>query len=433
MGYHTKTTTRSRRKRRTRDRMRKSKTVTLADGRTGVQVTLPFDPQSVLSDAFEAFATDLGITVIEGLLEDEADQLAGMKHAKRDGRDAYRHGYEQGSIVFAGKKIAIHRPRLRNADGELDLGRYAIFKTERKMRDSVKKKLLAKISTRKYEGIVDEIAEGYGIRKSSVSRHWKAATAEELAKLTTRSLQGLDLVAILLDGVHFQGEVLVVGLGIARDGKKHVLGLWEGTTENSQTVTNLLQNLCQRGLDTSIPRLFILDGGKALTKGVQSVFGENAIIQRCLVHKIRNVLENLPKNHHWRIRAQMRIAYGMNAYDDAHKALEKLLKELDNLCSPAANSLREGMEETLTLHHLGIPSTIRTVLSSTNAIENVFSTMRQHTNRVRNWKSGPGMRPRWAAAALLDSEKRFHRVKNNGLLTDVCNLLAAKKSKTQTA
>jgi putative transposase len=415
--------TRSRRKVRRRDPMKTVKTLPLPDGRTGVQVTMPFDPSMLIDDAFEAIATEIGLTVMEGLLEDEAERLAGAKHAKLDGYPVRRHGYEEGSVVFAGKRLAILRPRLRGEAGEVLLHRYGLFRAGRKMKRSVRTKILAKVSTRRYESVVDEVAEGFGIRKSSVSRHWRASSAEELAGLLARPLGELDLVAVLIDGVHFQGAVLVVALGIASDGRKHLLGLWEGSTENTATVTTLLASLRDRGLRTDSHRLFILDGAKALSAGVRAVFGDHAVIQRCWVHKKRNVLEQLPKTHHWRIGTQLSAAWGMNDLAEARAALDRLLSELDRLSAPAAASLREGLDETLTLHRLGIPPTIRSRLATTNAIENLFSVLRDQVRRVRNWKSGPDMRQRWAAAILLDAEQRFHRLKNHSLLTEVANRL----------
>jgi transposase-like protein len=413
--------------------MRSLKTMTLPDGRSGVQVTLPFDPAMLLEEAFEAVATDIGLTVMEGLLEDEAESLAGRKHARRDGYTAYRHGYEEGSVVFAGKRLAITRPRLRGATGEVPLQRYRLFKADRKLQRSVKAKVLAKVSTRRYESVVDDLAEGFGIRKSSVSRHWRSVSAKELEGLLTRPLGNLDLVAVLIDGVHFQDQTLVVALGIAGDGRKHLLGLWEGDSENTATVTGLLTNLRERGLETDVTRLFILDGGKALSAGVAKVFGRHALIQRCHVHKKRNVLDQLPKSHHWRISHQLSAAWGMNDLNEARAAIDQLLRELDRLSAPAAASLREGLDETLTLHRLGIPPEIRSRLNTTNAIENIFSVLRDQVRRVRNWRSGPDMRQRWAAAILIDAEQRFNRIKGYAHLAQVANLLARVHGKTQTA
>jgi transposase-like protein len=413
--------------------MRSLKTMTLPDGRSGVQVTLPFDPSMLVEDAFEAIATDIGLTVMEGLLEDEAEALAGRKHAKRDGHEVYRHGYEEGSVVFAGKRLAISRPRLRRAGGEVPLQRYGLFQAERRLRRSVQAKVLAKVSTRRYESVVDEVAEGFGIRKSSVSRHWRSVSAKELEGLLARPLGRLGLVAILIDGVHFQDQALVVALGIAGDGRKHLLGLWEGDSENTTTVTGLLTNLRERGLETEITRLFILDGGKALSAGVRSIFGDHAVIQRCLVHKKRNVLDQLPKAHHWRIGHQLSAAWGMNDLAEARAAIDALLRELDRLSAPAAASLREGLEDTMTLHRLGIPPEIRTRLNTTNAIENIFSVLRDQVRRVKNWNSGPKMRQRWAAAVLLDAEQRFNRIKGHAHLAQVANLLAKVHGETRSA
>lgn len=433
MSHATQTSTRSRRKPRPRDPMKHLQTMTLPDGRAGVQVTLPFDPRLVVEEAFETIATDLGLIIMEGLLEDEAEQLAGAKHARRDGHAAYRHGYEEGSVAFAGKRLAIRRPRLRAEGQEVRLPRYEILKGERRLRRSVQTKLLAKVSTRRYEGVVDEVVEGFGIRKSSVSRHWRAATAQELALLLSRPLVDLEIVAVVIDGVHLQDQVIIVALGIAADGRKHLLGLREGSTEHSTTVTELLTSLRDRGLDDQTPRLFLLDGAKALTKAVTEVYGNRAHIQRCLAHKKRNVLDQLPKVHHWRIGAQLSAAWGMNDLDEATDALERILQELDRLSASAAASLREGFDQTLTLHRLGVDPILRNRLSTTNSIENLFSVSRDQFRRVRNWKSDPTMRLRWAAATMLDAERRFNRLKNHALLPALINALAKTAGRVETA
>lgn len=423
MSKYTQTPTRSRRKARHPDPRQQVSTTTISDGKIGRQLTLPFDPRDLIDETFAALTTEIGLTVMEGLLEDEAEQLAGPKHARRDGLPVRRHGHEDGSVCFAGKRLAIRRPRLRDGDREVALSRYGLFQSSRRLRDQVKRTLLAQVSTRRYERVVDDLAEGYGIRKSSISRHWRAATVEELAGLLARPLGDLDLVAILIDGIHFQDHLLVVALGIASDGHKHVLGLWEGDTENTATVTGLLTSLRDRGLDISIPHLFVIDGSKALAKGIRSVFGERAPIQRCLVHKLRNVLDALPKTRQWRFRAKLRAAYDLNDLDAAQQELECIHDELLRLSAPSAASLREDLAETLTLHRLGVPPAIRSRLNTTYAIENLFANVRRHTRRVRNWNSAPDMRERWAATALLDAEKSFHRLKNHALLVQVMNLL----------
>jgi transposase-like protein len=189
-------------------------------------------------------------------------------------------------------------------------------------------------------------------------------------------------------------------------------------------VTELLQDLVTRGLDPSRRRLFVIDGSKALHKGISDVFGENAAIQRCRIHKLRNVLEKLPEKYHWRIIGPLRAAWNLNRYEDAKAALAEVVTKLDDLCSAAADSLREGLEETLTLHRLGVPPMLRQSLYSTNPIENVFSTFRGQTTRVRNWRPGTDMASRWAASLLLDAEQRFHRIKGHATIPVLINILS---------
>ena len=225
-----------------------------------------------------------------------------------------------------------------------------------------------------------------------------------------RPLGDLDLVAILIDGVNFNDHVLAVSLGVSSDGSTHVLGLWQDATENTQIVKELLADMIRRGLDTDRQYLFVLDGAKALHKAVTSVFGENAVIQRCQVHKQRNVLSHLPKRYHFQIRSRLRIAWDMTSYPDAKEELEKLLDELKEINDSAARSLQEGFEETLTLHRLGIPPRLRRSLRSTNLIESCFSVTRKFFRNVKNWKNG-NMVQRWGGTMLLEAEKRFRRVK----------------------
>jgi transposase-like protein len=433
MRKHAKTITRSRRKRRHRDPMKHATKTSLPDGRPGIQVTLPFDPGFLLQEAVEQLATEIGLTVMTGLLEDEAEQLAGPRHAKGDGKAIRRHGYEESSVTFAGKKLAILRPRLRDAAGEVALTRLGQMRSPGPLRETMARHVLAQVATRRYAGVVDTVAEGFGIQRSSVSRHWKAASAQELEKLVTRSLAGLDLVVVMLDSVHFQDHAMIVGLGIALDGRKHILGLWEGSSENTTLVTSLLTDLVSRGLATGVRRLFVLDGAKALRKGVVSVFGDEAIIQRCLIHKKRNVLDHLPENLQWTAGKRLSAAWGMNDYAAAKAAIEDVCAWLKLQSAPAEASLREGLEDTLTLHRLGVPPELRIRLNTTNAIENVFSTLRHQLRRVRNWSSAPDMRRRWVGTGLIESEKRFHRLKNHGLLPQLANLLNNPAHKTLVA
>jgi transposase-like protein len=396
----------------------------MIDGRESLELSIPFNPLAALDEAIDGLANQIGVLALSAALESDIEQRAGPKHAHGDGKDAYRHGYEDGWIWYNGRKLAIDRPRARTADGEVDLPRYRLFQAPRRMKASVQRRVLARVSMRRYSQALEAAAEGHGVEKSSISRHWKAASAEKLATLLARPLGDLDLVAVMIDGVGFGDETIVVALGIDTSGRKHILGLLSGSTENTTLVTSLLADLVERGLDPAKRRLFVLDGGKALHKGVRAVFGANAAIQRCRVHKLRNILDKLPQKHHWMVTMRLRAAWGMNTYAEAKAAINEVLALLDNLSAPAADSLREGLEETLSLHRLELPPQLRTSLYSTNPIENVFSSVSAQVTRVRNWKSGDGMATRWAATFLLDAEQHFHRIKGHGAMPALVNALA---------
>jgi putative transposase len=403
------------------------------DGGSSLELRLPFNPSIALEDAIDGLANQIGVLALSAVLETDIERHAGPRNAHEDGFPARRHGYEDGWMWYNGQKLGIKRPRARTEDGEVDLARYRLFQASRRPRASVMRRVLARVSMRRYSAALDAAVEGHGIDKTSISRHWKAASAEKLAALLSRPLKQLDLVAIMIDGVGFGDETIVVALGIDASGCKHVLGLMAGSTENSGLVTTLLNDLVSRGLDPGVRRLFVLDGAKALQKAVRDVFGENAVVQRCRVHKLRNVLDKLPEKHHWMVVSRLRAAWGMNTYQEAKAALEEVLSMLDNLSSVAADSLREGMEATLTLHRLDVPPALRVSLYSTNPIENLFSSLRSQVTRVRNWKSGVGMATRWAATVLLDAERRFHRIKGHAALPALVNALARANVKSMIA
>lgn len=270
-------------------------------------------------------------------------------------------------------------------------------------------RILRGVSTRNYAGVIEDLCDGYGIEKSSVSRHWKAATEEELKGLMERRLDALELAVIMVDGIHFHEFTLVVALGMAFDGTKHVLGIWDGATENSTVVTALFEDLIERGLSRERDYLFVVDGSKALRKAITSVFGKSAAVQRCQVHKERNVLSHLTEHHQATIRRALRAAWGMKSYADAKNALEKLAAKLDDLSAGAAASLREGLEETLTIHRLDVHEELRHVLRSTNAIENIFARTRELCRNVKRWSTAD-MVLRWASTMLLHAEARFRRI-----------------------
>jgi transposase-like protein len=265
------------------------------------------------------------------------------------------------------------------------------------------------LSTRNYGPVVKDFASAYGIEKSAVSEHFIEASKDNLKTLMERALGNMKLCAVLIDGTPFKGRQMIVALGIGNDGTKTVLGLREGATENTAVVSALLSDMVERGLDFSMPRLYILDGGKALTAAVKKHAGEAAFIQRCQVHKKRNVIDHLPEAYKADVKRKLQNAYSMVEYADAKRALERLHRELMGINPSAARSLEEGMEETLTVHRLRVPQQLRRTLSSTNVIESAFSIVETVCRNVKRWRDGDHIE-RWIASGLVVAERQFRKV-----------------------
>jgi transposase-like protein len=283
------------------------------------------------------------------------------------------------------------------------------------------RRMVRGVSTRDYEGAIDLAAESCGVKKSSVSRNFVRASAESLQVWATRSLAAVRFVAVFIDGVEYAGETLVVALGLTTAGHKQILGMRQGATENGQVVTSLLEELQERGLDTSRPTLFVLDGAKALVAGVKRVFGRLALIQRCQIHKRRNVKAHLHERHHADLDRRLSEAYRQSNHDQAHRLLKDTLHWLQRISPDAAASLEEGLDETLTVIRLEIPEALRRTLSNTNVIESALSVTRTVTARVKRWRDGD-MRRRWCSAGLQRAEEKFRRVKG---YTQIAQLTAA--------
>jgi transposase-like protein len=379
---------------------------------TTIQMVLPIaEVLAGMKHSVENLMGEAGLLVVQSLVQDEAEKLTARRYAHDPARQAVRWGGEDGYVVFAGKKLPMERPRVRSLAGhEVPLERYRLFQSDGKMQDAAARNVLCGVAMRDYEKAVEGFGEGYGIQKSSVSRHWKAASAKKLREMMERPLGDLDLLAILLDGIAFQDYLFVVALGMDTEGRKHVLGLWAGATENETVCQGLLDHLIARGLPADRKYLFVLDGSKALKKAVLKTFEVNAVIQRCILHKERNILDHLPKQYHRVVRMKLRVAWGMRDYAEAKAELKKAVAYLEDLSASAAESLLEAFEETLTLHRLAIPDRLRISLSTTNCIESSFSSTRGFCENVRNWKN-ENMASRWAGTMLLEVEKRFRRIR----------------------
>jgi len=367
---------------------------------------------TMMQNSLTSFATEMGLKVAQLLLEDEVNQRCGLRYERVPERTVTRYGHQRGVAVIAGQKLPIPRPRMRYTQqcGEADLETYARLQSPDAMPKSVLKRLVRGVSCRDYEGVVDLAREGFGVQKSSVSRSFVKASTDEVRQLSERRFDGVRIPVIYLDAVQYAGETMTVALGVLENGAKRVLGVRQGATENAAVCTALLEDLQERGLDTSQPTLLVLDGSKALHAAVKRVWGRNALIQRCQVHKKRNVREHLPEKHWDELSRQLHAAYNETDYDEALKRLQTTARWLDRLNPDAAASLREGMEETLTVVRLGVPDLLRRTLATTNPIESAFSVAQNVTRRVKRWREGD-MRQRWCVAGLIRAESKFRRVK----------------------
>ena len=376
-----------------------------------IQMVLPLaEIVGLLQDGVGHLLREAGLSLMSLVMEEEVRHLAGKRHEQHPGRRAHRWGKEDGYCVVDGQKVPIKRTRLRNKKNrEERLGSYEIFQRSGPLQKGVWDKMMRGLSTRNYGEVVKQFQQAYGIEKSAVSENFIEASREKVKQLMERPLGELRLCVILIDGTPFKDRQMIVALGIGCDGSKTVLGLREGATENATVVSALLSDLIERGLDFSAPRLYILDGGKALHASVRRHGGEAALIQRCQVHKKRNVVNHLPDEYKADVRRKMQNAYAMVDYDDAKRALERLHRELLEMNPSAARSLEEGMEETLTVHKLRVPDQLRRTLSSTNVIESAFSIVETVCRNVKRWRAGDQIE-RWVGSGLLVAERQFRKV-----------------------
>jgi putative transposase len=368
-----------------------------------------------LKEGLLALAVGAGLQVMQVVMEESVTELAGPKGRHDPNRVAGRHGYENGSVTLGGRRVPVRRPRVRAADGsgELAVPAYELFASTEVLGQLALERMMAKLSTRRYSAGLEPVgsaveAAAASTSKSSVSRRFVERTETALAEMLGADLSGLDLVALMVDGVHFAESCCVVALGIGVDGTKVPLGVVEGATENATVVTDLLVSLRERGLDVTRPLLVVIDGSKALASAVKAVF-DRPVVQRCQLHKVRNVESKLPKALAALVAKKMRAAYRDPDPLGAQAALEQLARELQRAHPGAAASLREGLAETLTVGRLGVPPTLARTLRSTNAIESMIEICRDHASNVKRWRDGQ-MALRWCAAGMGEAAKQFRRV-----------------------
>jgi transposase-like protein len=363
-----------------------------------------------------ALSVGVGLSVVHELMELEVEEVVGPKGKHNPDRTAKRHGHDDGAMTLGGRRVTVRRPRVRSADDEHELSvqTYEYFADRDPLTRAVMDRMLAGVSTRKFAAVGEPV--GLGVEtastatgKSSVSEMFVERTRTALGELMSRRLDDIRLAVMMLDGLEIAEATHVVALGITTEGVKIPLGLWEGSTENATLARTLLADLVDRGLDPSQAILFVIDGGKALRRAIKDVFGEHALVHRCHRHKERNVIDLLPERDRDQVRSRLRAAWALTDADLAEQRLQLLASELDRSWPDAANSLREGMAETLTLMRLGITGQLAKTLCSTNPCESMIEIVRYTQRNVKRWQGGD-MRKRWTAAGMLLAEQQFRRI-----------------------
>jgi putative transposase len=354
-----------------------------------------------------------GLAWVDEVLEAERTMLCGARYQHLSEREALRAGHVASSLVLGGRRVAVSRPRARSVEGhELSLPSWRQWSGRDPLTERAVEQMVLGVSTRRYGRSLEPLPEAIttrGASKSAVSERFVYGTERKLAELMSRDLSGLALVALMIDGVRMGEHLVLAAVGVDERGEKQVLGLREGATENAAAVRALLSDLIERGLNPNRSLLVVIDGAKALHKAVVEVFGANALIQRCREHKKRNVTEALPERLRSSVRVAMNQAYATRDPGRARRLLDNLGRRLEHQHPGAAASLREGLEETLSVMRLGLPENLERVLSSTNLIENLFSRVREIGRRVKRWQSGT-MVLRWTAAGVLEAERGFRKL-----------------------
>lgn len=361
----------------------------------------------------QTFVIRQGMLALHQMLEEDREAVCGRAHARRGADDAVRWGYAEGELVMGGRKVAVRKPRARKDGREVTLDSWAAFADEDPLHERVVEQMALGVSTRGYERSLEELPSELDSRatsKSAVSRRFVAKTQKEVDAWLRRDLSAERIVAVMVDGIEVDEHTVVLALGVTEAGEKQPLGLYLGATESAATCQGLLDNLIERGLDERGPYLFVIDGSKALRKAIRKTFGTRAFVQRCREHKRRNVLSHLPKKMHANVNKAIREAYGSRTAPLAKRRLQQLSARLETEYPSAAASVREGLDETLTVKDMGLPAALERTLSTTNPIENLNGSVRRVSKRVKHWK-GEAMVRRWVALGVLEAQRGFRRLR----------------------
>jgi putative transposase len=369
------------------------------------------DARATLHDA----VINAGMSVLAGLLEDERTKLCGRRYAHDAERRAFRAGTTNGELAMGGRRVSMQRPRVRDERGEVPLATWERFASADPLTPRAVEQMVLGVSTRNYARSIEPAPPGVssrGTSKSAVSRRFVEETKKKLEAMMSADLSKLSLVALMIDGIHVAEHVVLIALGIDESGDKHVLGLYDGATENATVCTALLLELTARGVPTDRAMLFVIDGSKALAKSIRDVFGKRALIQRCQVHKRRNVEDHLPDEMKQKIGRTISTAYKSTDVARAKRMLEGVARQLEKKHPSAAASMREGLDETLTVMRFDLPHYLARTLSTTNPIEFINNRIRKTTHNVARWDGGE-MVLRWLAVALEEAAKTFRKLRGH--------------------
>jgi transposase-like protein len=365
----------------------------------------------------DGFIQELGSLLVEAIMDMEREERSGPQYQPLEA-GLYKWAYQKGSLYMGDRKISVRHPRLRAAEGEIPLQSYEALKKPGVFSKELLNKILLGISARKYRETLMEAAGAFGVSPGTVSRHVVEATVQRLRDFKERSLSDIVPFALFIDTIHRGGEAFLVALGIDIEGQKHVLGFWEGATENHEVCEELFSDMERRGLRLSKRILWVTDGGKGILKALRDRFGKKLIHQRCTIHKDRNIQSHLAKKYRKEAHRRFKIALEQNSYEDAKRMLEEFEKWLRGINESAADSLMEAFEDILTLHRLKVPGLLRKTLTCTNPIESMFSTVRDYEGNIKRYRNS-AMSQRWLATVLLHCEKGFRRVKGYLAIVEV--------------
>lgn len=359
----------------------------------------------------EEYARCASLKLIRQIMEKEVENLCGRSFSHKNNEKFHRGGSEAGSVYLQGQRVPCRRPRVRNAEGEVTLGTYAKLRKIGNLDERVLQLMSSGVSTRKYEEVIEKLAEDSGLSKSSVSRRFMEESRKSMNHFRERKFAGMKFFAVFIDGTYVAGQAVITAIGVDTDGRKHFIGFCIGSSENVETVKDLFSLLDEKEISYTENILFVLDGSKALERGVLNRFGNRAFIQRCRIHKLRNIYSKLPDKYHDEFKERYNKIFSCNKYSDALKELESVTKWLSNISSSAKESLEEAGNKLITLQKIEMPGEMMRSFNTTNVIESAFSSPKSSLRRVKKWNLKNDMLGRWVSISLLYQEKKFRKIR----------------------